>query len=125
MTILLSFTWAILSQFASNFINMTLLSWHEVSIYLASLSQRQISYEASRNDSQGSFSKQVRMNNKWLVWQIRRGQASVGETDVLLWWCAGYMPPEQRGDAADTDHFQICGKTADLSLNPYSCALAN
>lgn len=26
----------------------------------------------------------VYMNNKWLVWWIRRGQASVGEADMLL-----------------------------------------
>lgn len=129
MTISLSFAWASLDQFASNSISMTLLLWHKVSIYLASLSQRQISYEKSRNDSQGSFSKQVCMNNRWLVWQISRGQASVDETDVLL--CDVQDTCRQsKGKMLEIQTFstyckstlrskiQTHDKTAGLSLNP-------
>lgn len=85
MTILLSlFTWAIPGLETS-------LIWPccrdiKVSIYLASLNQRQISYGKSCNDSQGSCSKQVCMNNECLVRQIRRGQASVWTKQMC--WCA-------------------------------------
>lgn len=47
------------------------------------------------------------MNNRWLVWQIRRGQASVEENRCVVVRCAGYMSAEQREDAGDTDFFYL------------------
>lgn len=75
----------------------------------------------------GSCSKQVCMNNEWLVWQIRRGQTSAEEAACVAVWCVGCAGREYPGDE---DNFispasgprirkaDTCDTTADLSLSP-------
>lgn len=67
------------------------------------------------------------MNNRWLVWQIRRGQASVEDADVLVWGWSAYVSAEQREgdeDADQLDLLRVLQGQEQNRANVFSCLLS-